>query len=67
MSKIKCKVEDDVGHKCSNTMSKRQYAQDGMCERCAELLWGSYAKPLITDTKGKSIIFKDNYHGYTGN
>ena len=56
-----CKVEDDEGHVCTNKMTKKEKAQDGMCSRCAELLWANYVRPSWTATKHKPIIFKDNY------
>lgn len=40
MSKKKrCPVEDDKGRKCTNQMSKHEEDQDGMCGRCASLIW----------------------------
>jgi len=60
-----CKVEDDVGHLCSNRMSKKEKKQDGMCSRCAELLWNNYAQPAWLGKPDKPVIFKDNYRGHT--
>jgi len=39
MSKKQCPCSDDKGVRCENIMTKKENKQDGMCERCAELVW----------------------------
>jgi hypothetical protein len=35
-----CPCSDDKGVKCQNTMTEKEKKQDGMCCRCADLIWG---------------------------
>lgn len=52
-----CTFEDDNGKVCGKPLSKEQEAQDGMCSRCAELLWANFAQPLVTNKPTKPILF----------
>lgn len=40
MTKQVCPISDDNDVKCENIMTKEEIRQDGMCERCATLMWG---------------------------
>lgn len=52
-----CTVEDDKGAVCNNEYSEDQHKQDGMCPRCAELIWDNFAKPIAQGIPTKPIIF----------
>ena len=56
---MKCPCEDDNGVVCNKPMSKEEQEQDGMCIRCAELLWANFAQPLASNKPTKPIIFKE--------
>lgn len=40
MTKQVCPISDDNDVKCENIMTKKEIKQDGMCIRCATLMWG---------------------------
>ena len=58
--KLFCKTQDDNGVVCNRSMSKHENEQDGMCSRCAELIWANFAQPLITNKPTSPIIFEDS-------
>lgn len=37
--KRKCPCQDSNGGVCGKVMTKREYKQDGMCQRCADNVW----------------------------
>ena len=55
-----CDTEDDNGVVCNNPMTQKQFDQDGMCSRCADLLWENFYKPLGMGKPTKPIIFESN-------
>ena len=52
-----CEAQDDNGQKCNRPMSKREFDQDGMCSRCADLIWSNYAQPLMNNKETTPIVF----------
>ena len=44
-----CPCSDDKGVKCQVEMTEEEDKQDGMCYRCADLIWGFLQKdtPVI--------------------
>ena len=44
-----CKFEDDNGTICNAEVSSKQWKQDGICNRCADLLWNNYVLPISND------------------
>lgn len=57
MKQLFCKATDDDGKVCNNPMSEKESKQDGMCTRCAELIWSNFAQPLCMGKEPKPIIF----------
>ena len=49
-----CKVEDDAGNICGSVVGPKQWAQDGMCARCAEGIWSS-----VLPHRETPFFFKD--------
>jgi hypothetical protein len=56
---IKCTATDDLDKECTNTMSKKQHTQDGMCSRCADLIWSNFIQPINNNRPIKPIIFSE--------
>lgn len=54
-----CPATDDNGKVCGRKMSKREVKQDGMCGRCADLIWTNFVQPMWNGRSDKPIIFKD--------
>ena len=54
-----CPAEDDNGVICGKPMSHREYKQDGMCSRCADLIWGNFAEALLNNREPTRIDFND--------
>lgn len=43
---MQCPAEDDEGTRCTNTLSDEEKEQDGMCSRCADLIWRWYRNEI---------------------
>ncbi len=54
-----CTFQDDTGTICKREYGIHQHIQDGMCNRCAELLWPWYQWFSTPDTKepAPTILF----------
>jgi len=53
-----CPAEDDNGTKCQVEMTDEEVEQDGMCYRCADMIWDSVttgAKFIIKDPKTREF------------
>ena len=37
---MKCLCQDSAGEECGNEMTYRELTQDGMCDFCADNVWG---------------------------
>jgi hypothetical protein len=57
MNKPLCTATDDNGVVCNRPMSKREIRDDGMCSRCAELIWNNFSKPLWNNQETIPVIF----------
>jgi hypothetical protein len=57
--KHRCETQDDKGQVCGKKVPKKQWKQDGMCSRCAELLWSNFYEPLGVGKETKPIVFKE--------
>ena len=52
-----CKIEDDTGQVCNQPVKLKQWKRDGMCSRCAELLWANHVQPMMQCKEAIPIIF----------
>ena len=57
MNKPLCTATDDNGVVCNRPMSKREIRDDGMCSRCADLIWNNFFVPLSNNQELKPIEF----------
>lgn len=56
MTQLICEAEDDNGNSCGRNMSRYQFDQDGMCSRCADLIWHSLQTGVL-------FVFEEFDHG----
>jgi hypothetical protein len=54
-----CRFIDDNGTVCKEQYSESQHKQDGMCLRCAELLWNNFIDRLNRNLKPIPMILGD--------